>query len=208
MRLSIGRWPGKLRQRRRRSGSRHALYEVRMTKIAHQMLEDLDKETVDFIPNYDESLSEPSVLPAKVPALLINGSSGIAVGMATNIPPHNLSEVVSAACALIDNPSISNFELLQLLPGPDFPTGGIIYGTSGIKEAYSTGRESYAFGPEQPLKMIEMNVKTIVVNELPYQVNKARLIEKIADLIKNKQLEGISYIRDESDVRACASLSA
>ena len=173
--------------------------EVRMTKIAHQMLEDLDKETVDFIPNYDESLSEPSVLPAKVPALLINGSSGIAVGMATNIPPHNLSEVVSAACALIDNPSISNFELLQLLPGPDFPTGGIIYGTSGIKEAYSTGRGIIRIRARTTVENDRNERETIVVNELPYQVNKARLIEKIADLIKNKQLEGISYIRDESD---------
>ena len=175
--------------------------EIRMTKIAHQMLEDLDKETVDFIPNYDESLSEPSVLPAKVPALLINGSSGIAVGMATNIPPHNLSEVVDAACALIDNPSISNFELLQLLPGPDFPTGGIIYGTNGIKEAYSTGRGIIRIRARTIVENDRNERETIVVNELPYQVNKARLIEKIADLIKNKQLEGISFIRDESDRR-------
>jgi len=173
--------------------------EVRMTRIAHLMLEDLDKETVDFIPNYDESLAEPSVLPAKVPALLINGSSGIAVGMATNIPPHNLGEVVAAACALIDNPKISDSELMNHLPGPDFPTGGIIYGTSGIKEAYRSGRGIIRIRARINVEKDRQERETIVVSEIPYQVNKAKLIEKIADLMKNKQLEGISYVRDESD---------
>lgn len=173
--------------------------EVRMTRIAHELLEDLEKETVDFLPNYDESMSEPSVLPAKVPALLINGSSGIAVGMATNIPPHNLSEVVAATCAIIDNPAIDDVDLMDLLPGPDFPTGGIIYGTSGIKEAYRTGRGIIRIRGRISVEQDRNDRETIVVTEIPYQVNKARLIEKIADLIKNKVLEGISYIRDESD---------
>jgi len=173
--------------------------EVRMTRISHLMLADLEKETVDFIPNYDESMNEPSVLPAKVPALLINGSSGIAVGMATNIPPHNLTEVVAAACALIDNPNISDSELMDHLPGPDFPTGGIIYGTSGIKEAYRTGRGIIRIRARINIEKDRNDRETIVVSEIPYQVNKARLIEKIADLMKNKQLEGISYVRDESD---------
>ncbi len=173
--------------------------EVRMTRLAHQMLEDLDKETVDLIPNYDESLTEPSVLPAKAPTLIINGSSGIAVGMATNIPPHNLSEVVDAACALIDNPQISIGELMHYLPGPDFPTAGIIYGTTGIHEAYKTGRGIIRMRARLTIEKDKTERDTIVITEIPYQVNKARLVQKIDELIKGKQLEGVSYVRDESD---------
>ncbi len=174
--------------------------EIRMMRLSHLMLEDLDKETVDFTTNYDESLEEPAVLPAKVPALLVNGSSGIAVGMATNIPPHNLSEITEAARALIDNPEITCEALMQFVPGPDFPTAGIIYGTKGIREAYRTGRGIIRV---RARVVVETDKKTdretIVVNELPYQVNKARLIEKIAELMKNKQIEGLQYVRDESD---------
>lgn len=173
--------------------------EVRMTRLAHQMLEDLDKETVDFVPNYDESLTEPSVLPARVPMLIVNGTAGIAVGMATNIPPHNLSEVVDAHCALIDNPDISLDELMKYLPGPDFPTSGIIYGTEGIKEAYRTGRGIIRMRARILVEKDKAERETIVVSEIPYQVNKAKLVEKIAELMKNKQIEGLSYVRDESD---------
>jgi len=173
--------------------------EVRMTRLAHQMLEDLDKETVDLIPNYDESLTEPSVLPAKVPSLIINGSSGIAVGMATNIPPHNLSEVVDATCALIDDPQISIGELMHYLPGPDLPTTGIIYGTTGIHEAYKTGRGIIRMRARLSIEKDKADRETIVITEIPYQVNKARLVQKIDELIKGKQLEGVSYVRDESD---------
>ena len=173
--------------------------EVRMTRLAHQMLEDLDKETVDMIPNYDESLTEPSVLPAMVPALIINGSSGIAVGMATNIPPHNLSEVVDATCALIDDPQISIDEMMQYLPGPDFPTAGIIYGTTGIHEAYKTGRGIIRMRARLTIENDKADRETIVITEIPYQVNKARLVQKIDELIKGKILEGVSFVRDESD---------
>jgi len=174
--------------------------EVRLTRLAHEMLEDLDKETVDFVPNYDESLTEPSLLPAKFPSLLVNGSSGIAVGMATNIPPHNLSEVIDAIKAMIDNPKITFEELLTLIPGPDFPTGGIIYGTKGIYDAYKTGRGIIRM---RARVMVEKDKRTqretIVVTQLPYQVNKAKLIAMIAGLIRNKQIEGVRYVRDESD---------
>lgn len=174
--------------------------EIRMMRLSHQMLEDLDKETVEFTPNYDESMDEPAVLPAKVPALLVNGSSGIAVGMATNIPPHNLSEITAAIKALIDDPDITCEALMQFVPGPDFPTAGIIYGTQGIGAAYRTGRGIIRV---RARVVVETDKKTdretIVVNELPYQVNKARLIEKIAELMKNKQIEGLQYVRDESD---------
>lgn len=173
--------------------------EVRMMRLAHEMMADLDKETVDFVPNYDESIEEPSVLPTKVPALLVNGSAGIAVGMATNIPPHNLSEVADAAIALIDQPDISCDALMHYLPGPDFPTGGIIYGTSGIKDAYRTGRGIIRIRAKLRIEKDRTGQETIVVDEVPYQVNKARLIAKIAELVKNKHLEGISYVRDESD---------
>jgi DNA gyrase subunit A len=174
--------------------------EIRMTRIAHEMMEDLDKETVEFAPNYDDSLSEPCVLPAKIPNLLVNGSSGIAVGMATNIPPHNLFEVIEAAKAVIDNSDLTSRDLLQYIPGPDFPTAGIIYGTNGIHDAYTTGRGIIRIRARALIeKDKRTGIDTIVITELPYQVNKARLIEKIADLIKKKQLEGIRYIRDESD---------
>ncbi len=174
--------------------------EVRLMRLAHEMLEDLDKETVDFAPNYDETLTEPSVLPAKIPNLLINGSSGIAVGMATNIPPHNLSEVIHATVALIDNPDISCEKLMTRLPGPDFPTSGIIHGRKGIQNAYRTGRGIIRL---RARVMVEKDRRTgresIIVNEIPYQVNKARLIEKISELIKDKRIEGIQFVRDESD---------
>jgi DNA gyrase subunit A len=174
--------------------------EIRMMRLAHEMLDDLDKETVTFIPNYDESLTEPSVLPAKIPALLINGSSGIAVGMATNIPPHNLTEVINAITALIDNPDITWQELLEYIPGPDFPTAGIIYGTNGIHEAYKTGRGIIRVRARVEVeKERTTDMETIVISELPYQVNKARLIENIALLVRNKQIEGVRYVRDESD---------
>ncbi len=174
--------------------------EIRMMRLAHQMLEDLDKETVEFVPNYDESLTEPAVLPARVPALLVNGAAGIAVGMATNIPPHNLSEVVGAIKAVIDNPEVTCQDLMEIIPGPDFPTAGIIYGTEGIRDAYMTGRGIIRI---RGRVMVERDKRTqretIIITEIPYQVNKTRLIEKIADLMKNKVIEGIKYVRDESD---------
>ncbi|MDP2644077.1 MAG: DNA gyrase subunit A [Desulfobacterales bacterium] len=174
--------------------------EIRMMPLAHHMLEDLDKETVDFVPNYDESLTEPSVLPAKFPNLLVNGSSGIAVGMATNIPPHNFSEIIGAIKAMIDNPDITFQELIGLIPGPDFPTGGIIYGTKGIYDAYKTGRGIIRIRSRAIVEIDKRNQsETIVITELPYQVNKARLIEKVAELMKDKQIEGLRYVRDESD---------
>ncbi|MBU2442416.1 MAG: DNA gyrase subunit A, partial [Nanoarchaeota archaeon] len=174
--------------------------EVRMMRLAHEMMEDIDKETVGFVPNYDESLTEPSILPAKIPCLLINGSSGIAVGMATSIPPHNLTEVADAIAALIDNPGIACEELVKIVPGPDFPTAAIIHGKSGISEAYSTGRGKVKIRARVKVEIDKKNQnETIVVTELPYMVNKAVLIVKIADMIRDKQLEGIKYIRDESD---------
>jgi DNA gyrase subunit A len=174
--------------------------EIRMMRLAHQLLEDLDKETVDFIPNYDESLTEPTVLPARVPNLLVNGSAGIAVGMATNIPPHNLSEVIDAIKTIIDTPEITVAELLKHIPGPDFPTGGIIYGTQGINDAYKTGRGIVRIRARLIVeKDKRTGNETIVVTELPYQVNKAKLIEKIAELIRDRKIEGIRFVRDESD---------
>jgi len=174
--------------------------EIRMMRMAHAMLEDLDKETVDLVPNYDESLTEPTILPAKVPNLLINGSAGIAVGMATNIPPHNLFEIIEAIKAIIDNPDLSWKDLLEYIPGPDFPTAGIIYGTNGIHEAYRNGRGIIRIRGRAVIEKDKRTGKeTIVVTELPYQVNKAKLIEKIAELMKLKRIEGISYVRDESD---------
>ena len=174
--------------------------EVRMKKIAHELLTDIDKETVDFIPNYDGNENEPSVLPSRIPNLLINGSSGIAVGMATNIPPHNLSEVVNATIAMLDDENITIEQLMEHLPGPDFPTAGIINGARGIKEAYRTGRGKLHV---RALASVEHNEKTekdtIIITELPYQVNKARLLEKIAELVKDKKIEGITDLRDESD---------
>ena len=173
--------------------------EVRMSRIAHELLADIDKETVDFIPNYDESETEPVVLPAKVPNLLVNGSAGIAVGMATNIPPHNLSEVVDACVALIDDPAISIDGLMQHVPGPDFPTAGIINGARGIRDAYRTGRGKIYVRARTHFEEMDNGKQRIVVTELPYQVNKARLMEKIAELVKEKRIEGITELRDESD---------
>ena len=174
--------------------------EVRMSKIAHEMLADLDKETVDFNANYDESESEPAVLPARVPALLVNGSSGIAVGMATNIPPHNLGEVITACLAHIDNPDIAIRDLMEYIPGPDFPTAGIINGVAGIYDAYCTGRGKVYIRARSHVEDYNQGTRqAIIVTELPYQVNKARLLEKIADLVKEAKIEGISGLRDESD---------
>jgi DNA gyrase subunit A len=174
--------------------------EVRMSKIAHELLEDLDKETVNFIENYDGSEHEPVVLPTRIPNLLINGSSGIAVGMATNIPPHNLSEVVGACLALIDNSEIGVEDLMQHIPGPDFPTAGIINGSRGIHEAYRTGRGRIRVRARIHIETDEKSgQESLIVSELPYQVNKARLLEKIADLVKDKKMTGIRELRDESD---------
>ncbi|MEZ5576186.1 MAG: DNA gyrase subunit A [Candidatus Competibacteraceae bacterium] len=174
--------------------------EVRMARVAHELLADLDKETVDFVPNYDESEREPSVFPTRLPNLLVNGSSGIAVGMATNIPPHNLTEVVDACVALIDDPILGIAELMRHIPGPDFPTAALINGVSGIREAYETGRGRVRMRARTEIETDELrNRQAIVVTELPYQVNKARLIEKIAELVKDRKLEGITELRDESD---------
>ncbi len=173
--------------------------EVRMAKLAHEMLADIDKETVDFAPNYDESESEPSVLPTRLPNLLVNGSSGIAVGMATNIPPHNLKEVISACVALIDDSSLTIHDLMKYLPGPDFPTGGIINGARGIHEAYFTGRGRIFVRAKSHVEGEEGSKQSIIVTELPYMVNKARLLERIAELVKEKKLDGITELRDESD---------
>ncbi len=174
--------------------------EVRMSRLAHSLLADLDKETVDFVPNYDNSEYAPTVMPARLPNLLINGSTGIAVGMATNIPPHNLSEVVDACVALIDDPEVTLETLMQHMPGPDFQTAGIINGRAGILEAYQTGRGRISVRARTHIETDEKNGKeTIIVSELPYQVNKARLIEKIAELVKDKKIEGITALRDESD---------
>ncbi|RLA91055.1 MAG: DNA gyrase subunit A, partial [Deltaproteobacteria bacterium] len=172
--------------------------EVRMTRLAQELLQDLDKDTVDFVPNYDGSLDEPLVLPARVPNLLINGSSGIAVGMATNIPPHNLEEVCAALLATIRNPNISLEALLEIMPGPDFPTGGFIFGASGIAEAYRTGKGIIRLRARTFIEQ-RGGRESLIIKELPYQVNKARLIERIAELVKDKKIEGIADIRDESD---------
>lgn len=172
--------------------------EARLTKLSEELLADIDKKTVDFTPNFDGSLEEPEVLPARIPNLLINGSSGIAVGMATNMPPHNLREVCEAICRVIDNPGLSTDELMRIMPGPDFPTGGIIMGSGGIRDAYLTGRGKCVI---RGVAEIEEEGRTprIVITEIPYQVNKARLIEHIASLVRDRRIEGISDIRDESD---------
>lgn len=174
--------------------------EIRMTRMAHELLADIEKETVDFTPNYDESEYEPSVLPTRTPNLLVNGSSGIAVGMATNIPPHNLGEVIDACLMLLENPDATVSQLLESLPGPDFPTAGLIHGVQGIVDAYNTGRGRIYVRARTHLEPIDKSGKeAIVVTELPYQVNKARLVEKIAELVHKKRLEGITGLRDESD---------
>ena len=173
--------------------------EVRLDRLANEFLDDLDKDTVDFLDNYDGSLTEPTVLPTKAPNLLMNGSSGIAVGMATNIPPHNLSELVAGLIAMIHDPKITLDELMTHIPAPDFPTAGFIYGRSGIKEAFETGRGSIRIRARAIIETKAREKESIIVTELPYQVNKARLIERIADMVRNKKLEGIADIRDESD---------
>jgi DNA gyrase subunit A len=173
--------------------------EIRMAKIAHELLADLDKETVNFVPNYDGQEMIPEVLPTKVPNLLVNGSSGIAVGMATNIPPHNLTEVVNGCIALVDNPELTVDELMTYIPGPDFPTAAIISGRKGIEDAYRTGRGKVYMRARAEIETEANGKETIIVHEIPYQVNKARLIEKIAELVKEKKIEGISALRDESD---------
>lgn len=173
--------------------------EARMAKIAEQMLVDIEKNTVNFMPNYDDRLQEPTVLPAKVPALLINGSSGIAVGMATNIPPHNLTEVINGAIKVIDNPEVTIEELMEVVKGPDFPTGAMILGKEGIKEAYTTGRGKITVRAETEIEEMSGNKQRIIVSSLPYQVNKSNLIIKIDELVREKKIEGISEVRDESD---------
>ncbi len=172
--------------------------EARMTKIAEELLSDLDKDTVDFVPNYDDSMREPDVLPSRVPNLLLNGSSGIAVGMATNIPPHRLDEIIDAHIYRIDNPDSDISDIMKIVHGPDFPTGGIIFGRKGITDAYTTGRGRIKVRAKTHLEQ-KGNKEIIVIDELPYQVNKARLIENIAQLVRDKQIEGISELRDESD---------
>lgn len=173
--------------------------EARMSKLSLEMLTDIEKDTVDFVPNYDENLKEPSVLPSRFPSLLVNGSSGIAVGMATNIPPHNLTEVINGIVAIIDNPEIDTDGLLSYIKGPDFPTAGIIMGLGGIRSAYTTGRGKIIMRARTEIEQMAHDRERIVVTELPYQVNKARLIEKIAELVKDKRVDGIADIRDESD---------
>lgn len=173
--------------------------EARLEKVAHALIEDIDKDTVDFMPNYDETLQEPIVLPARYPNLLVNGANGIAVGMATNIPPHNLGEVLDACCAYIDNPNITIDDLIGIIPGPDFPTGGLILGYSGAKSAYYTGRGSVMMRAKCTIEEIRKDKEAIIVHEIPYQVNKAAMITRIAELVKEKKLDGISEIRDESD---------
>ena len=173
--------------------------EARMSKISTEMLTEIDKKTVDFVPNYDDRLEEPTVLPSRFPNLLVNGSSGIAVGMATNIPPHNLGEVIDAIDLLIDNPDAEISDLMECIPGPDFPTGGIIMGRSGIRAAYGTGRGKIIVRAKTEIVEAKNGRYKIIVTELPYGVNKARLIEHIADLVKDKKLDGITNIEDHSD---------
>ena len=173
--------------------------EVRLSKFALEMMTDIHKNTVDFIPNYDGSEEEPAVLPSRVPNLLVNGSAGIAVGMATNIPPHNLGEVIDGVVYLIDNPDAEISELMTIIKGPDFPTGGLIMGKEGIKSAYLTGRGSIVMRAKVDIEQMANGKQRIIVNEIPYQVNKAKLIERIAELVRDKKIEGITDLRDETD---------
>ena len=173
--------------------------ESRMTRLAGEMLKDLDKETVEWVQNFDETLKEPAVLPSMVPTLLINGSEGIAVGMATKIPPHNLTEIINGLMALIDNKNMTVEELQEHIKGPDFPTSGLIFGMDGIKKAYETGRGIIKMRARAHIESAKSGKDSIIITELPYQVNKAKLIEKIADLVRDKKVEGISDLRDESD---------
>jgi DNA gyrase subunit A len=178
-----------------------------LSRIAHELLADIEKETVDFIPNFDESLQEPTVLPTKLPNLLVNGSSGIAVGMATNIPPHNLSEVVDGLVMLVDNPEITVEQLMAVIPGPDFPTRGYIYGRNGIHEAYTTGRGIITLRAKAHVEKMRGGREAIIVTELPYQVNKASLIEKIGELIRDKKIDASPAARRVSreGIRSCSS---
>jgi len=173
--------------------------EARLARIADEMLRDLDKNTVDFTSNFDDTLQEPLVLPAYLPNLLINGASGIAVGMATNIPPHNLSEVIDGLIAIIENPKLKPEDLIKIVKAPDFPTGGIIYGYDGVKEALLTGRGRIVLRAKANIEVMKNERENIIITEIPYQVNKAALIEKIAELVRDQKVEGISNIRDESD---------
>ncbi len=173
--------------------------EARLTPIAVEMLADLEKETVDFMPNYDGTLQEPKVLPGKFPNLLCNGTSGIAVGMATSIPPHNLREIAEAIIRVVDDPDCTNDDLIEIVPGPDFPTGGIINGREGIRSAYREGRGHILVRAKAVIEHMKNGKDAIVVNEIPYQVNKANLLEKIADLVRDKKIDGITDLRDESD---------
>ena len=175
--------------------------ESRMSKIAMEMLRDINKDTIDYGPNYDGSEKEPLVLPARYPNLIVNGASGIAVGMATNIPPHQLGETIDGVLAIADNPAITTEELMEIIPGPDFPTGGLILGRSGIRRAYETGRGSIIIRAKVEIEIAANGKETILVHELPYQVNKAKLIEKIAELVRDKKIDGITNLRDESDRR-------
>ena len=173
--------------------------EARMTKIAYEMLRDINSNTIDYTLNFDETQKEPSVLPSRYPNLLVNGSSGIAVGMATNIPPHNLREVIDGVIEIIDNPDVTIDQLMKKIKGPDFPTGGIILGMNEVRSAYNTGRGKIKVRAKANIEQINNSRYRIVVTEIPYQVNKSRLIEKIADLVKDKRIEGVSDLRDESD---------
>src|SRR5436305_6446957 len=174
--------------------------EIRLAKIAHEMLADIDKETVDFGPNYDGSEKEPLVLPTRLPNLLVNGAAGIAVGMATNIPPHNLNEVIDACQHLLKNPDATIDELMEIIPAPDFPTAGIIYGLSGVREGYRTGRGRVVIRARTHVEDLDRGSRqAIIVDEIPYQVNKAILLTRIGELVREKKLEGISDLRDESD---------
>ena len=173
--------------------------EARLTPIAVEILADIDKDTVDFMPNYDGTIDEPKVLPGKFPSLICNGTTGIAVGMATNIPPHNLNEISEAIIKVIDEPETSNDDLIEIVPGPDFPTGGIINGREGIKQAYKTGKGHISVRAKAGIENMKNNREAIIISEIPFQVNKSNLIEKIADLVRDKRIEGISDLRDESD---------
>ena len=174
--------------------------EVRLQRVASEaLLEDIDRDTVDFQANYDETTKEPTVLPARFPNLLVNGAGGIAVGMATNIPPHNLGEVIDACCAYIDNPEITIDQLMELVPGPDFPTGGLILGRAGIRDGYHTGRGSLRVRGKADIEEYRKDRFAIVISEIPYQVNKARMVERIAEVVREKTIEGVSDLRDESD---------
>ena len=173
--------------------------EIRLGKVANTLLEDIDKETVNFVENYDNSLKEPSVLPAKYPNLLVNGAGGIAVGMATNIPPHNLGEIIDATILLLKNPKAEDSEIKECILGPDFPTGGIIIGNSGIQSSFSTGRGSIIIRGNTTIETNAKEKSSIIINEIPYQVNKSRLVEQIADCVRAKKIEGITDLRDESD---------